>query len=81
MSQVFTGVSIIVNGNNDVAVFAELLSSIDYDTLKEANKGRPLSVTRDQFDLFIARQGHNLIGAGILDEELTPTGRYTLEIQ
>ena len=80
MSQVFTGVAIVVDGFNDAKVFAEMVSSLDFDMLKELNQGRPLSIDREQFDSFVGKYSHGLIQAGILNEELEPTGKVSLSI-
>lgn len=74
MTSVLTGVNALIAGRHDVAVLAELISSIDFETLQNANQARPLTITQDQFDLFIARQGRNFMEAGLLDESFEPTG-------
>jgi hypothetical protein len=81
MSQVFTGVTAVISGSNDIAVLAEIISSVDYETLKEMNKGRPLTITQEQFELFIARNGRAFMDSGLLGDELEPTGNFVTALQ
>ncbi len=81
MSAVFTGITTVINGSNDNTVLAELVSRVTYEMLEESATDMPLGITREEYDLFIARQGRNLIDAGILDEELNITGKFLTDIR
>jgi hypothetical protein len=78
---IFAGVTAIVNGS-DVKVLATLVSHVSFDAIKKAAEAEnePLSITRDEFDLFIARQSRNMCEAGVLDDELRVTGKFTIDL-
>lgn len=81
MSAVFTGITTVINGFNDNAVLAELVSRVTYEMLEESATDMPLSITREEYELFTARQGRSLVDAGILDEELNITGKFLTDLR
>lgn len=80
MSQILTGVTALVQGS-DVLVLAEIISSIDFEALQAANPGRQISISEDQFDTFIARQGRSFMDSGLLNEEFQPTNKVAISLQ
>ena len=82
MNKILSSVTAIISGSSDVAILSHLISAIDYDTFKaaHANCKQPLTITREQFDDFIGRNGTAMMDAGLLNEEFVPTNTYIAQL-
>lgn len=73
MSEVVTGVAIILTEAVELKVMAEVVANLTFDDLVKLAADRQPLITRSQFDKFIVSLGGEMINAGLLSEELEPT--------
>lgn len=81
MNRIITGSNAFIAGASNVAVFAEMVSRVNYEMLEKSQGERSLTVSREQFEQFIASQVESLTQAGLLDEQMLPTGVVNVPLQ
>lgn len=78
MAEVFTGPVLVISEREDLAALAELISRVDFSMIKEsADASNTLpTITESDYQLAMTRLGNVLINAGLLNDDLLPTGRF-----
>lgn len=77
MSSIHFGPVLVINQTDDLKVLAELVSGITFDALKAATNTK---LTPEQYEGFIDRMGKTFMDAGLLNEDMVPTGKIAVSL-